>query len=60
MRIAQQRILAVIVGLLVAGCAVGPDYRRPEATVTMPGAYSGATNEWKVAEPQAGRPKGNW
>jgi multidrug efflux system outer membrane protein len=26
----------------------------------MPGAYSGATNEWKIAEPQAGRPKGNW
>jgi multidrug efflux system outer membrane protein len=60
MRIAQQRILAVIVGLLVAGCAVGPDYKRPEAAVIMPGAYSGATNEWKVAEPQAGRPKGNW
>lgn len=44
---------------LVAGCAVGPDYRRPEAT-TMPAAYAGATNEWKVAEPQAHLPKGNW
>ena len=60
MKLARQRILAVIVGLLVAGCAVGPDYKRPEATAIMPGAYSGATNEWKVAEPQAGRPKGNW
>src|SRR5947208_3421170 len=44
---------------LAAGCAVGPDYKRPEAT-TMPTAYAGATNEWKVAEPQAHLPKGNW
>src|SRR5258708_36433587 len=28
---------------LIAGCAVGPDYKRPEAT-TIPPAYMGATN----------------
>jgi multidrug efflux system outer membrane protein len=43
----------------LAGCAVGPDYRRPEAAV-IPAAYAGATNGWKVAEPQAHLPKGNW
>ena len=54
---------------IVAGCKVGPDYKRPEAT-TIPAAYTGATNVvatdggttngWKVAEPQAQISKGNW
>src|SRR5206468_11583356 len=54
---------------LVAGCAVGPDYKRPEATA-IPAAYTGATNlvatdaettnGWKIAEPRAQIPKGNW
>src|SRR5258706_14931932 len=51
---------------LVAGCAVGPDYKRPEAT-TIPASYTGAaasyagaTNGWKVAEPQGQLSKGNW
>src|SRR6266702_4697558 len=54
---------------LLTGCAVGPDYKRPEAT-TIPAAYIGATNVvttdteatngWKVAQPQAQLPKGNW
>jgi outer membrane protein, multidrug efflux system len=53
----------------VAGCKVGPDYKRPEAT-TIPAAYTGATNVvvtdssatngWKVAQPQAQLPKGDW
>ena len=46
--------------VLLVGCAVGPDYKRPEATATMSAAYAGATNEWKVAEPRAHMPKGNW
>src|ERR1700722_14045067 len=45
--------------VLLAGCAVGPDYKRPEAT-TIPAAYAGATNGWKVAQPQGQLPKGNW
>jgi multidrug efflux system outer membrane protein len=44
---------------LLAGCVVGPDYKRPVAT-TIPGAYAGATNGWKVAQPQAQFSKGNW
>ena len=50
--------------VFLAGCAVGPDYKRPEAT-TIPAAYAGvtntgATNGWKVAQPQGQLPKGNW
>src|SRR5207244_9732294 len=54
---------------MVAGCAVGPNYKRPPAA-TIPPAYtgatnvvatdSGATNGWKVAQPQAQFPKGDW
>ncbi|HEX3799397.1 MAG TPA: efflux transporter outer membrane subunit [Verrucomicrobiae bacterium] len=52
---------ALIVGL--AGCAVGPDYKRPSAAV--PPAYASdtnsfGTNEWKIAEPRANLPKGKW
>ncbi len=44
--------------LLIAGCTVGPDYKRPPTPA--PAAYTGATNGWKIAQPQAGLPKGNW
>lgn len=49
----------LFLAVLLTGCAVGPDYKRPEAT-TIPATYAGATNEWKIAEPQADRPKGSW
>lgn len=49
-------ILLIAVGL--AGCAVGPNYSRPSAPV--PTNYSGETNIWKVAEPRAHLPRGNW
>src|SRR6516162_10209432 len=51
---------------LSPGCKVGPDYQRPAAlgTNTMPAAFTGAgeTNhgEWKVAEPSAHLPRGEW
>src|SRR5436190_2485747 len=51
--------LPLVALAFLAGCAVGPDYKRPEAT-TIPPAYAGATNGWKVAVPQAQVPKGNW
>src|SRR5437016_4864956 len=61
--------LFFIVLALFAGCTVGPNYKRPQAT-TIPPAYtgatnvvatdSGATNGWKVAQPQAQFPKGDW
>jgi outer membrane protein, multidrug efflux system len=43
----------------LAGCAVGPNYHRPEAT-TIPAAYANATNGWKVAQPQGQLPKADW
>lgn len=46
--------------VLLAGCAVGPDYERPAAVTTMPAAFRAATNQWKVAAPQAHLPKGAW
>jgi len=54
------RFLASVTLILLAGCAVGPDYHRPPAVATMPDAYDGATNEWKTATPQAHLPKGAW
>jgi outer membrane protein, multidrug efflux system len=45
--------------MLLVGCAVGPDYKRPDAT-TIPAAYANATNGWKVAQPQGQLAKGNW
>jgi multidrug efflux system outer membrane protein len=51
-------LVTVILGSWLAGCAVGPNYSRP--SVPTPEAYSGETNVWKVAQPQASLPKGNW
>ena len=52
---------------LIAGCAVGPDYHRPQATAAqpMPAVFSGTgltTNlpEWKIAQPAAQLPRGAW
>ena len=50
-------VAAMLAGGL-AGCSVGPNYSRP--SVPTPEAYSGETNGWKVATPQANLPKGNW
>jgi NodT family efflux transporter outer membrane factor (OMF) lipoprotein len=48
-----------------AGCAVGPDYHRPSAlgTNALPAQFGdiSITNEnWKVAEPAAQMPRGEW
>lgn len=57
----QDLVFLSITGLalMIGGCAVGPDYIRPEAT-TIPPAYAGVSDEWKIAVPQAHLPKGNW
>jgi len=44
---------------LLAGCAVGPEYERPEAAA-IPAAYAGVANDWKVARPQAQLSRGDW
>jgi len=56
---------ALAIGL--AGCAVGPDYKRPTALPSQPLPKKFAdsltsTNEvnWKIAEPSANLPRGEW
>lgn len=54
-----------LLGLALAGCKVGPDYRRPAPLPgqPVPNAYSsGDTNTiiWKVAQPSAQMPRGEW
>ncbi len=49
----------LVIAMVMSGCTVGPNYQRPEAT-TIPAAYTGVSDEWKVAVPQAHLPKGNW
>lgn len=49
----------MVTAMGMSGCMVGPNYQRPEAT-TIPAAYTGVSEEWKIAVPQAHLPKGNW
>ena len=46
-----------VLALALVGCAIGPDYLRPDAAVSD--AYKEATG-WKVAEPQDESNRGNW
>ena len=48
----------VAVGLL-AGCTVGPNYKRPPAPVPAPDAYK-TEAPWRVAAPKDSLPKGTW
>ena len=62
----MKRILIIApLALVLAGCAVGPDYHRPAPLPAQPTpqAFStGGTNAvlWKVAEPSANVPRGDW
>ncbi len=54
-----RRLVPALALMLFSGCAVGPDYQRPEATIT-PDAYVGPGKDWKIATPMADLPRGNW
>jgi multidrug efflux system outer membrane protein len=58
-RAAQSGLCALLgaAALLIAGCAVGPDYKRP--AVPTPQSYS-ESGPWKVADPKDSIPKGGW
>ena len=45
--------------LLVAGCTVGPDYKRP-AALGVTAAFKEAPPGWTVAQPQDDAAKGRW
>jgi outer membrane protein, multidrug efflux system len=55
-----------VCAVLLAGCAVGPNYHRPSAlgTNAMPTAFAETTTtnlgQWKRAEPSAHLPRGAW
>ncbi|MGJ0523053.1 efflux transporter outer membrane subunit [Burkholderia gladioli] len=50
--------VATAVAVLAAGCAVGPDYHRPE--VSVPASYKEAPEGWKVAQPDDRSDRGPW
>ncbi|HVU07522.1 MAG TPA: efflux transporter outer membrane subunit [Verrucomicrobiae bacterium] len=60
------RFLCCLLLIVVAGCAVGPDYHRPDALQNqqLPKQFSdnNPTNAtiWKIAEPSADLPRGEW
>jgi len=49
---------ASTLALALAGCAVGPDYKRP--AVTVPASYKEAADGWKVAQPADQADRGAW
>ena len=51
------RALPAAVLLLAQGCAVGPDYKRPE--LATPASFS-EQGPWKVAEPKDSLPREGW
>lgn len=55
------------IGIILAGCSVGPDYKRPAALQNQPQpkaftVTTEGTNQvvWKVAQPSANVPRGYW
>jgi NodT family efflux transporter outer membrane factor (OMF) lipoprotein len=50
-------LLTGTLGILLAGCAVGPDYVKPQMEV--PAAYK-ETGQWKTAQPMDDSPRGDW
>lgn len=51
------KLTPVLLALLIAGCAVGPDYHRPATSV--PAQYKEAKG-WQQAKPQDAVSKGEW
>jgi multidrug efflux system outer membrane protein len=58
--LAGRTVVATLAIAFPLGCAVGPAYRRPEATPVMPASYAGAAGEWKTATPRADIARGAW
>lgn len=63
----RARGFPVLLALVTAACAVGPDYKRPSAPVPAafkeqapPGNTAAAENKWKPAEPRDDAHRGKW
>jgi NodT family efflux transporter outer membrane factor (OMF) lipoprotein len=50
--------VAAALATVLAGCVVGPDYKRPAAEI--PASYKEAAPGWKVAQPADQHDRGNW
>ncbi|NPT54523.1 efflux transporter outer membrane subunit [Paraburkholderia elongata] len=50
--------VAAAFATLLAGCVVGPDYKRPAAEI--PASYKEAVPGWKVAQPADQQDRGDW
>ncbi|KAG8151492.1 efflux transporter outer membrane subunit [Burkholderia catarinensis] len=50
--------VAIATAVLLAGCAVGPDYHRPDTSI--PAAFKEAPAGWKVAQPADRTDRGAW
>ena len=62
-RLTSISFAALLAGLGPSGCAVGPDYHRPTPLPQQPApkAFTDGSNMvWKVAEPSAALPRGQW
>ena len=57
MKTLTRRVLPIACAMLLAGCMVGPDYRRP--AVDMPPAWKEQPG-WTRAQPAATQAKGRW
>ncbi|KAG0164842.1 hypothetical protein DFQ28_003776 [Apophysomyces sp. BC1034] len=55
---APLRRWALTLVLLLAGCAVGPNYTRP--SVAVPAGFKEAAPGWKLAQPADHQDRGNW
>lgn len=51
-------LVSTLAAALLAGCAVGPRYERPE--IAVPAGYKEAGQAWKTAEPKDHLPRGPW
>ncbi|MEA3115957.1 MAG: hypothetical protein QOG58_5756 [Caballeronia sp.] len=50
--------IVLALALTMAGCAVGPNYKRPDTAI--PASYKEAPEGWKVAQPSDRVDRGNW
>lgn len=53
------RVLCLLLALQLSACAVGPDYKRPQAPVT-PTFKEARNKDWKIAKPRDQFDRGEW
>ena len=58
MRLSRLGLRAVLLTCLLAGCTVGPDYKRP--MVAVPAQFKEAAPGWKTAQPDDQSARGPW